>query len=54
MASPIESQNKKLGTQFLICNDTYKRILNNFSFGKTYEVEIKGKSGKHKQWEVKI
>lgn len=54
MASRIESKNKELKTQFLICNDTHRKVSNNFNFGKSYNVEIKGKSGKHKLWEVKV
>lgn len=53
-ASRIESMNKELKTQLLVCNETYNKISEEFEFGKMYEVSLKGKSGKHKIWEVKL
>ena len=54
MASRIEGKNKDLKTKFLVCNDTHKRISKDFDFIKSHVVEVKGKSGKHKLWEVKV
>ena len=52
LASRIETANKGAGTQFLISQETLAPISRHVQVGKTIEVELPGKSGIHKLYEV--
>lgn len=51
-ASRIESANKQLGTHILISEETYQRVQNSVTIGKTSDLTIPGKSGKYCLYEV--
>ncbi len=53
-ASRIDNINKELKTNFLVSVDTYKKVANDFSFGNTHSVEVKGKKGKHTLYELPL
>jgi adenylate cyclase len=52
LASRIENANKQLGTQFLISEDAYREVEKEVVINKVFEVEIKGKIGKYRLYEV--
>lgn len=54
VASHIDGINKELKTYFLVSESVYEKVSNDFSFGKMYEVEIKGKKHKYRVYEVNI
>lgn len=52
-ASRIDSANKDLGTHFLVSKETYEKVKDDFEFGDSHLVEVKGKSGTHELYELK-
>ncbi|MDN5213354.1 adenylate/guanylate cyclase domain-containing protein [Fulvivirgaceae bacterium BMA12] len=52
-ASRIDHANKELNTRFLVSAATYEKVGGDFSFVKEHEVEVKGKKGVHKLYELK-
>ncbi len=53
-ASRIDDINKELNTSFLVSKNTYEKVAHEFSFGNMYEVEIKGKKGRHQLYELEL
>lgn len=51
-ASRIESANKKAGTRFLISHDVYALVKDQVQVGKRAHVSVRGKSGKHRLYEI--
>ena len=51
-ASRVESANKKLGTSLLISQTVHDELKGGVQIGKSCTVEIKGKSGEHRVYEV--
>ena len=51
-ASRIESANKEVGTRFLVSEDTVAELGGSLEDGRSFELPIKGKSGKHTLYEV--
>lgn len=51
-AARIESANKSTNTDFLISQDAYELVANQASVNQEFEIDVKGKSGKHKLYEV--
>lgn len=51
-ASRIESANKQTGTEFLVSEDAFSLIANKANVGRVFEIPVKGKSGKHKLYEI--
>jgi len=47
-ASRIEQANKGLNTRFLISDDLYKKTMTSCMILEEFEIEVKGKLGKHK------
>ncbi len=52
LASRIDSANKELHTKFLVSQSTHELILDHYQTGRDFEVEVKGKKGKHKLFEI--
>jgi adenylate cyclase len=52
-ASRIESANKEAQTHFLISENTYEAVKDHIAVGKDCTMNIKGKSGTYKLYEVK-
>jgi adenylate cyclase len=51
-ASRIEAANKKVGTRFLVSEDTVGQLDGSIQVGRSFELPIKGKSGTHTLYEV--
>jgi adenylate cyclase len=52
MASRIENKNKELGTSFLVSEDAYRQVRHFVQPEKEYTIEIKGKKGSYKVYEI--
>lgn len=52
LASRIEQANKPLGTHFLISEDAYREVEKEVNIKGVFEVDIKGKAGRHRLYEV--
>jgi len=52
-ASRIDHINKELKTSFLVSKSIYDKVAGDFPFGNSYDVEVKGKKGKHQLYELK-
>jgi class 3 adenylate cyclase len=52
LASRIENANKQLGTHFLISEDAYREVEKEVVIKGVFEVEIKGKNGKYRLYEI--
>lgn len=52
LANRIESANKKAGTNFLISEDTYALVKGQVLVGKRTQVNLKGKSGRYRLYEI--
>ena len=52
LANRIESANKKAGTNFLISEDTYALVRGQVLVGKRTQVNLKGKSGRYRLYEI--
>ena len=52
MASRIENKNKELGTSFLVSEDAYQQVKYLVQPEKEYTIEIKGKKGSYKVYEI--
>ncbi|MDN5205524.1 adenylate/guanylate cyclase domain-containing protein [Fulvivirgaceae bacterium BMA10] len=51
-ASRIEEANKKTNTKFLISEETYSAVRDQITIGKDFSMEIRGKKGEYKLYEV--
>ena len=51
-AARIESANKETGTNFLVSENAYSLIEKQASVNQQFEINIKGKAGKHKLYEI--
>ena len=52
LASRIESANKKAGTRFLISEETHALLKDQLQVGKRVDMDLPGKSGKYRLYEV--
>ena len=52
-ASRIESTTKKAGVEFLVSHAVYELIRDDVVIGKRFEAGLKGKSGRHRMYEIK-
>jgi adenylate cyclase len=52
LASRIEAANKKAGTRFLISEETYALVKDRVQMGKQVSLDIPGKTGKYRLYEI--
>lgn len=53
-ASRIETANKELGTRFLISASTFAALEDRIPVGQSFWIEVKGKVGRHRVYEVSL
>ena len=52
LASRVESANKEMGTKLLISDDLFKEVREDVEVNRQAEINMRGKSGRHKIYEV--